>query len=1663
MKLTSGVLASAVLAIAAVAANGQTLTAREGEKSALAPEAHVTLAGHTPPQVLDGRATYIGHYEPSQMLRLAVVLAVPHPVEEQQFLEDIQNKQSPLFHQFLSAEEWNARFGPSAENEQVVVNWAQSHGLTVTHRYNNRLVVDLEAQSGVIEKALNLTINHYQLPAEGSSEARIVYSNDRNPSLPENLSGVVDAVLGLNSIEAARPAGGTGRLVPRPDYVPGPVVQELDSLQINAVAGGETAIANGAGNTPEGKQPDSTRHGPSYYWSGKAYDYQALMNQGHCCNPLNEAGGHSPRESSIAIAGFGNVSATDVTNFAEQFGLAAYVNRFAIDGAYTCVNTPKAPDDFCGETTMDTEWSLAMANSEGAASDTARVVVYEGSNYTNAIIMDVYTQMAADAHARTMSTSFGWEENTEFYNGKGDTFNATMHSVDKVFSSMVGQGWTLLADSGDNGAYAGCQDKLAVEFPSSDPNVVAVGGTILGEGPSNSGFYEIAWGGLPYPGACLANAGGSTGGFSEYFTPAPSYQSGMGFGSRAVPDMALDANPVHDVYYDGAWTYLGGTSVSTPMLAGFFAQENAYLLSIGDKCGPEGKSACGPVGNANYPIYEEARKKNAARSPFYDMLINCNSNDITSDFPGLSYYCAHPGFDEVTGWGSANMLQLAWALNWEVTNATGEPYITLTGPATHKWYNTNQTVDWTIHDFPGPGLSSRVATGIAGGTQAWDSLPDDPKVEPHGGSGNSFYDGPQFPNVSKGCLAFESTDKCSGGSGQGCHTAYARGWNNQGWSTAGNSSYPETYGPICYDSVAPTIDVIREPATPASHWFRGSVTLTVKAADPGGKDASGVADVYWAHGTADCSPQKLTGCSHYTTPIILNTQGSHGLTAFCKDVAGNFSEVSNQTIKIDTTPPVTQAILSGTEVGTDWQSEVTVLLKATDNLSGVEANYYYLDGGAKTEFSGPFHISKPGKHGLVYWSDDVAGNVEAGKSDTIVINSPTSTHLAASPNPSVVGQSVTLTANVFAALTGTPTGTVSFYNGTTLLGAGTLNSSGVATLATTALPLGSDALQATYAGAIYYLASTSATFTQTVGQPPTASATSPAITFNQAAIGISAGSAQTLTASFTVSNYTGSFTPTATLHYGHDYTLGAVNCTGGGPETCTVPVSFLPSLPGARKDAVQLMAGSTILATALVGGTGQGPMALMQPGVVTSPISAAPYYIYQAVVDENGTVYFVSDNNNAVYSLAKGSTTPSLLPITGLSSPHGIDIDGSGTLYFAQNDYGSSIITYNTVTGVQGSIAVTPPPPYNPCSADEYLYGVAVDDAGNLFALDIECFQIFELKADGTYTTTAIDPAVGGPTDITVDAADNVFVGGYDINELTPGGVQTQINTVGASEGIQVDAADTLYATRYTGGGVAQLPASNYSTSIFTLDTSGGPLGEGLGSDGTLYVGNYNDLDKVDRSQGAIIFGEQNAGVQSTTQYASLYNGGNEPLTVSTIAISGAPFTLLPGATNNCTAGLVITPGSLCDVGVTITPPHAGLYSGTVNFTSNSLNTTSTVQTVALSAYVYGVYMVPSPTTLNFANQTAGTTSSASMVMLTNEGDLYSAGIGTPTSSDPAFNPTLGTCTASIAVGSSCQLNVTFSPSKAQPYSATITVPASSEGGGITPSATFTVNGTGIN
>ena len=247
------ILTAAFIGLAAVAGQAQTVAGPE-------------LPGLVPAAVVNGAAVAGGSFSSSQMLRLVFGLQHPHMAEEEQFLVDLNTKGSPQYRHFLTADEWNARFSPSQQDEQAVVDWAQANGLTVSQRFANRLLVDVEAPVSAIEAALGVKINSYAIG--GAS----YYSNDRNPVVPAALGNIVHSVGGLNNIQVMKPAN---RGIPEPEfpvYSPGPAYAVGESVRIKGdpakLPGANPGITNGA-------------YDPSDLASSEAYDANALYALRH--------------------------------------------------------------------------------------------------------------------------------------------------------------------------------------------------------------------------------------------------------------------------------------------------------------------------------------------------------------------------------------------------------------------------------------------------------------------------------------------------------------------------------------------------------------------------------------------------------------------------------------------------------------------------------------------------------------------------------------------------------------------------------------------------------------------------------------------------------------------------------------------------------------------------------------------------------------------------------------------------------------------------------------------------------------------------------------------------------------------------------------------------------------------------------------------------------------------------------------------------------------------------------------------------------------------------------------------------------------------------------------------------------------------------------------
>jgi len=1032
----------------------------------------IRLADHTPPQVLNRTATFVEHYDPTRKLRLSFAIEPPHLQEEEQFITELQTKGSPSFHQFLTPEEWNARFAPTPETEQAVVDWVTSQGFTITHRFNHRLVVSVEAPVGVIENALNITINRYQL------QNKIYYSNDRDPLVPSQLSGVLTFIEGLNNIQGMRRAGKG----PDPDPDPGPDYSEGPALSHGATfqADGDPSklpsrkpAANLIGPAPALDSPqqnwftgplftDYTNGGtsmnPLAMLSEQAYNYEGLYNLGHCCNPSNQ----NPKPVATSIAVFetnADFLDSDIKGFQKVFPYLAYdYDRWTVDGPVTCGKGVTAPCP-SSEATLDVEWAIATSNNFGPVSGTAKIRVYEGG--PGATWSDLFSSVLENNDTRVLTASYSC---TELGLYVGVSCSATsLQAFHTFFDHMVAQGWTLIAASGDRGATDNCSS-TTVSYPSSDPDFVSAGGSVLSLDSNGVWQGEVAWTGGTKTGSCSKNGGGSGGGFSVVFQ-TPSWQSALDVPMRAVPDLALNMNN-ESVFFQGSLDGRGGTSIVAPALAGFFAQENAYLLAIGNICGGGGNAPCAPVGNPNPLLYEEGTVGGASHYPYYDITYGCNSNDVTQANPALTFFCAVAGYDEVTGWGSANMMQLAWALNWFIIPANGFPTVDFQGPETHKWYNSEQKVSWKIVDSGG----DHPGTGIAGFTQGWDSIPDDSATQPTGGSGDSFWDGPQFTNIHQGCISLLGKE-CQGGVSQGCHVAHVRGWNNQG-GTTGDS----TYGPICLDTTPPETQAIAS-GLQSDASYTSPVTITLVSND--NVNGSGVASTTYS---IDGGPKQ-----NYTAPFTISTPGFNSVTYFSTDVAGNVE--ASQTFSFTSIAPTTTTLTSSTLTSV-FGKTVTFTATVTGAFgSAPSGTVTFLDGAKKLNAStmkaGTITYSTasllPGTHNVTaVYAGDALNLTSTFSSVAVVVEDSTTTKLSSGLNPSIYGENITLTATVAATHGGSVAGTMTFYDGATTLGTQTLNSSNQATFSTAALAGGNHSLKAVYAGNTSAAGSTSPVLTQVV-------------------------------------------------------------------------------------------------------------------------------------------------------------------------------------------------------------------------------------------------------------------------------------------------------------------------------------------------------------------------------------------------------------------------------------------------------------------------------------------------------------------------------------------------------------------------------------------------------
>jgi len=159
------------------------------------------LTRHVREVTANGQASFVGHLSPTQPMRLVLVLPLRNQAALDEFLKEVYDPTSPSYRQFLTVEEFTARFGPSQEDYDAVIRFAETNGLTVVGTSRNRLNVDVLGPVASIEKAFHLSMGLYQHP----TEHRFFYAPDREPTT--NLAVQLWHVAGVDNYSIPHPAG----------------------------------------------------------------------------------------------------------------------------------------------------------------------------------------------------------------------------------------------------------------------------------------------------------------------------------------------------------------------------------------------------------------------------------------------------------------------------------------------------------------------------------------------------------------------------------------------------------------------------------------------------------------------------------------------------------------------------------------------------------------------------------------------------------------------------------------------------------------------------------------------------------------------------------------------------------------------------------------------------------------------------------------------------------------------------------------------------------------------------------------------------------------------------------------------------------------------------------------------------------------------------------------------------------------------------------------------------------------------------------------------------------------------------------------------------------------------------------------------------------------
>jgi kumamolisin len=355
------------------------------------------------------QATRVGPTDPRSEMTVSVIVRRRGSSDPAERIAEIARSE-PALRRHLSHEEFEAQYGADPEDLDKVESYAQQAGLTVEESSASRRTVVLRGTAQAMSQAFDVELADYEHPRLGRYRGRI-----GTVAVPDELAGVVQAVLGLDNRRQAEP--------------------QIAHAPAGPAAGGTDAVAGAAIFTP----PQVA----GIY----AFPVSLAQGAGQCIGLIELGGGY--RDS-------------DLQAYFQSLGVAApTVVSISVDSA---VNTPGSADE--DEVVLDVEVAGSIANA-------ATIAVYFAPNSSQGFV-DAITTAATDTVHKPSVISISW--GTAEANWSEQGINALDQALADAATMGI---TVCCAAGDHGSAETISDGQAHVGFPGSSPHALACGGTHL--------------------------------------------------------------------------------------------------------------------------------------------------------------------------------------------------------------------------------------------------------------------------------------------------------------------------------------------------------------------------------------------------------------------------------------------------------------------------------------------------------------------------------------------------------------------------------------------------------------------------------------------------------------------------------------------------------------------------------------------------------------------------------------------------------------------------------------------------------------------------------------------------------------------------------------------------------------------------------------------------------------------------------------------------------------------------------------------------------------------------------------------------------------------------------------------------------------------------------